>query len=163
MTIEVRRAVPEDAAELTRLREEMFVALHGGTRPEPAQWQEDANAVLRKRLAEPESRLVAFVVDDPNHAGRLASCAIGIVDSRLPGPNNPVGEAGFVMSVSTDPEHRRHGYSRACMAALIDWFRARGLVQINLIASADGRPLYEQLGFSSGLGTGMRLRLNRQN
>jgi RimJ/RimL family protein N-acetyltransferase len=156
MTIEVRTAGAADAAELTRLREEMFTALHGAP-PEPGQWQEDATAFLHNHLPEKDSRLVAFVVDDPNQPGRLASCAIGFIDTRLAGPNNPVGDAGFVMSVSTDPAHRRRGYSRACMAALMDWFAARGMVQVNLIASPYGEPLYEELGFKRGSGTNMRL------
>jgi GNAT superfamily N-acetyltransferase len=161
MTIEVRRALAADAAELTRLREEMFTALHGAP-PEPGQWQQDANALLRKRLPEPESTLVAFVVDDPDRPGCLASCAIGTIDGRLPGPNNPVGDAGFVLSMSTDPAHRRRGYSRACMAALVDWFGERGLTQVNLIASDDGEPLYSELGFRRGGGANMRLQLSQR-
>ncbi len=159
MTIEARRALAADAAELTRLRGEMFAALHGSP-PEPGQWQQDATSVLRKRLPETGSQLAAFVVDDPTQPGRLASCAVGTIDSRLPGPSNPSGEAGYVMSVCTDPAHRRRGYSRACVSALIEWFDERGLTQVNLTASEYGQPLYTELGFRTGSGTALRLRLH---
>jgi RimJ/RimL family protein N-acetyltransferase len=140
----------------------MFGELHGAP-PEPGQWQQDATEYLRKHLPEKENRLAAFVVDDGESPGRLASCAIGIIDTRLPGPNNPVGDAGFVLSVSTDPAHRRRGYSRACMTALLDWFAALGMTQVNLIASPYGEPLYRELGFRTGSGSNLRLRLPRQS
>ena len=35
------------------------------------------------------------------------------------------------------------------MRTLIDWCRTEGFESVNLHASADGRPLYEQLGFEA--------------
>ena len=37
----------------------------------------------------------------------------------------------------------------ALMRTLIDWCRAEGFNSVNLHASVDGRPLYEQLGFEA--------------
>ena len=159
--IEVRRGVADDAVELTRLREHLFAGLDG-VHPEPAQWQHDAVAALRKRLSEPDGELTAFVVDTPDRPG-LASCAIGIVDLRLPSPHNPRGETGYVMSVATDPGYRRRGYSRACMRALLGWFRERGLTSVVLNASSEGEPLYTELGFAFSGDPMMRLRLRDLN
>ncbi len=160
--IEVRRAVADDSAELTRLREHLFAGLDG-VHPEPGQWQQDAIAVLRKRLDERDGEMAAFVVDVPESTGRLASCAIGVIDTRLPSPHNARGEAGYVMSVATDPEYRRRGYSRGCVRALLDWFGERGITQIMLNASAQGEPLYTQLGFAFSGDPQMRLRLPVRN
>ena len=129
-----------------------------GVHPEPAQWQQDAIAALRKHLSEPDGTMTAFVVDMPDAPG-LASCAIGVVDTRLPSPHNPTGESGYVMSVATDPAYRRRGYSRACMRALLGWFGEHRVTSVMLNASADGQPLYTELGFAFSGDPMMRLRL----
>jgi hypothetical protein len=109
--IEVRRAVADDAVELTRLREHLFAGMDG-FHPEPGQWQQDAVAALRKLLPERNGEMAAFVVDTPDQQGRLASCAIGVIDTRLPSPHNASGETGYVMSVATDPAYRRRAATR---------------------------------------------------
>jgi GNAT superfamily N-acetyltransferase len=155
---EVRRAVADDAAELTRLREHLFAGMDG-VHPEPAQWQQDAIAVLRKRLPEVDGEMAAFVIDAPDRPGMLAACAIGVVDDRLPSPHNASGTTGYVMSVVTDPAYRRRGYSRACMKKLLGWFGERGVLRVGLNASSDGEPLYTELGFAFSGDPMMRLKL----
>lgn len=159
---EVRKAIAEDAAELTRLREYLFAGLDG-VYPEPGQWQLDATAFLRKRLPEHNGELAAYVVDTPDQPGRLASCAIGVIDTRLPSPHNARGEAGYVMSVATDPAYRRRGYSRACMKGLLGWFGERGITRVMLNASSAGEPLYTELGFGFSGDPMMRLKLPAPN
>ncbi len=113
---EVRPAVPADAPELVRLRnvmlEEMpsMAALAG-----PGPWQATAERILRERLAVPSEELTmpSFVVDDPEWPGRLAACAVGTLEERLPSPGNPDGLFGFVFGICTDPDHRLRGYATA--------------------------------------------------
>ena len=144
--VEVRRADVRDAGELSRLRQEMWLALDGYA-PDPGPWQQQSLAQLRSRLGEPDPTLAAFVVPSPDGASELASCAMGVIDRWLPGPRNPSGLVGKVHSVSTDPRYRRRGFSRACVSAMIDWFRDRGVTNVTLNASAQGEPLYTSLGF----------------
>jgi len=134
----------------------MFASIDG-TAPAPGEWSELATAALRERLPGPGARIAAFVVDNPEVPGRLAACAVGVIEDRLGNPANPSGVAGHVFNVVTDPECRRRGYSRACMEALIAWYAEQGVTQINLRASQDGQPLYEQLGFLVQHGPSMRL------
>ncbi|MCA2225963.1 GNAT family N-acetyltransferase [Nonomuraea aurantiaca] len=164
---EARRATAADAVELVRLRGVLMTQL-AGHRSADGSWKESAEAMLRERLAEPDPTLVAFVVDrpdlvdragQPDRAGLLAACAVGTVEYRLPGPGNPSGEVGYVFNVVTDPAHRRRGYSRSCMAALLDWYRDRGIRTIDLRASSEGEPLYRSLGFALSRDPAMRLRL----
>jgi GNAT superfamily N-acetyltransferase len=75
-------------------------------------------------------------------------------------PGNPAGEYGYVFNVATDPDYRRRGYSRACIEALLDWYRERGVHKIDLKASAAGEPLYRSLGFTGSPYPLMRLRLD---
>ncbi|KKK07636.1 GNAT family N-acetyltransferase [Micromonospora sp. HK10] len=152
--VDARRATPEDATELVRLRGLMLAAM-AGSDPEPGRWQDLARDNLREWLAGPEPWLAAFVVDAP--AGGLAACAVGTIERRLGGPANPSGLCGYVFNVSTDPAHRRRGHSRACMTALLNWFRERGVRKIDLRASEAGRPLYRSLGFRETAEPTMRL------
>jgi ribosomal protein S18 acetylase RimI-like enzyme len=146
--IEVRRAGPEDADELMRLRTVMF----GGT-PEPGPWLDAGAEVLRRQLADPADRVASFVV--PGDGG-LVACVVGAIDERLPGPHNPIGWRGYVYNVATDPAYRRRGFSRACMQALLEWFAERGVGSVDLRASPDGEPLYTSLGFARTRDPAMR-------
>ncbi len=151
-----RQAIPADAPELVRLRAVMLAAM-AGTEPEPGVWQELTAQTLRSRLADPAGSLAAYVVDAPD--GRLAACAVGTIEHRLGNPSNPTGTTGYVFNVVTDPDHRRRGYSRACVSRLLDWFRERGVSKVDLRASAEGEPLYRALGFVRTAEPAMRLTL----
>ncbi|MFC7243878.1 GNAT family N-acetyltransferase [Catellatospora aurea] len=158
--IETRRAVTADAAELVRLRAVMLGAMAG--RPvEPGPWQQEAVALLRSRLEEPEPVMAAYVVDVPGGAG-LAACAVGAIELRLGGPGNPSGRTGYVYNVVTDEAYRRRGFSRACMEALLGWFAERGVSTVDLRATADGEPLYRALGFAPVSHTALRLAVGRR-
>jgi GNAT superfamily N-acetyltransferase len=144
---EARRAAEADTTELIRLRAVMLHAVDGEA-PEPGPWQQTGQELLRSWLADPAAPFAAFVVGDPDRPGRLASCAVGAIDERLPTPRHPTGRVGYVYNVGTDPAHRRRGYSRACMGALLDWFDGQGVTRVELKASADGEPLYAAFGFT---------------
>jgi ribosomal protein S18 acetylase RimI-like enzyme len=158
--IEARRAVPEDAPELVRLRRVMFIGIDGHG-PEPGPWLANAEERLRKWLSDPDGAVTAFVVDWPDRPAALAACAVGAIDLRLASPDGPSGEVGYVFNVATDPDCRRRGYSRACMESLLGWFRQRGVRKVDLRASEAGEPLYRSLGFRRTKDPNMRLRLPR--
>ncbi|MGW4882615.1 GNAT family N-acetyltransferase [Streptomyces sp. NPDC004262] len=141
----VRRAGPGDAPEVLRLRQIMIDALPGGDAT--TRWHAPALPGLRERLAEPDGDFAAFVVDHPGRPGALAALVVGTVDYRIGKASSPLGRSGYVFSVATDPDARRRGYARACMARLLDWFRERGAGQVMLTASAEAEPLYAALGF----------------
>ncbi|WP_046502789.1 GNAT family N-acetyltransferase [Streptomyces odonnellii] len=152
---QARRAVPADAEELVRLRKVMLDSVR---RPNPdTGWQASTAETLRKRLADPDPTLIAFVVDAPDRPGGLAACATGTIEYRLGGPGNPTGAIGYVFNVATDPGLRRRGYSRACMEGLLGWYRERGVRKIDLHASREGEPLYASLGFVRTPDPSMRL------
>lgn len=86
-------------------------------------------------------------MDNPERPGALAALVAGTLDYRIGGASNPRGTDGYVFSVATDPDARRRGYARACMEALLEWFRERGARRVRLTASAQAEPMYVSMGF----------------
>ncbi|WP_432175327.1 GNAT family N-acetyltransferase [Streptomyces sp. Tue6028] len=157
----VRRAVPEDAGEVLRLRQVMIdsLAAPGTALPDASAWHAESLPTVRGRLADTDGTFAAFVVDHPDRPGALAALVVGTVEYRIGRAGNPHGRVGHVFSVATDPDTRRRGYARACMEALLDWFRERGAAQVDLNASAEAEPLYAALGFVRKPDPSMRLQL----
>lgn len=152
-----RRARPEDAEELVRLRKIMLDSL--GRPDGDAYWQSLTVRRLRTALADPAGDLMVTVVDVPTVPGRLAACATGTIEHRLGSPDNPDGRTGYVFNVCTDPPLRRRGYSRACMDTLLAWYRERDIHRIDLTASPEAEPLYASLGFGRTAEPMLRLTL----
>ncbi|MGW5862391.1 GNAT family N-acetyltransferase [Streptomyces sp. NPDC055239] len=161
----VRRATPDDAEELIRLRQVMIDSVFGtGSATAAANrsdtgWQVESLAVVRGKLADPKGDFAAFVIDWPDHPGKLAALVVGTLEYRIGRAGNPRGVIGHVFSVATDPDQRRRGHARACMEVLLDWFRERGAGSVDLNASADAEPLYASLGFVRKPDPSMRLKL----
>jgi GNAT superfamily N-acetyltransferase len=61
------------------------------------------------------------------------------------------GRNAHVGNVYTESAHRRRGVARLIMRAILDWCTANAIDLVTLSASPDGRSLYEQLGFTSGI------------
>jgi ribosomal protein S18 acetylase RimI-like enzyme len=153
----VRRALPEDAGELLRLRQVLIDSMPGANTD--TGWQSASLSTVTARLADPAGSFAAFVVDHPERPGSLAALVVGTVEYRIGRAGNPHGRIGYVFSVATDPDARRRGYARACMESLLDWFREQDVGQIDLTASADAVALYASLGFVRQPDPFMRLRL----
>ncbi|PWI13678.1 GNAT family N-acetyltransferase [Streptomyces sp. Act143] len=143
----VRRAGEYDLVELLRLRALLFDGLDDSFFNPPSEngsWLDALAVVLTEKLTSDTVRIL--VVDGTG--GRLAACGIGVVEQRLPGPHLLNGRIGQVLGVVTDPAERRRGHSRAIMRELLDWFREREVARVDLYASAEGEPLYRDLGFT---------------
>jgi GNAT superfamily N-acetyltransferase len=137
----LRRATPDDAEDLVRLRRVMYDAMEVD-HSDPA-WAASCAAVLRERLASGE--MAAFVVEE---GGAVVACGVGMVEQRLPGPRNPRGLHGYVQSMATDQAARGKGHARAVFGALQEWFAERGVRVVDLHATKYGEPLYRSFGFS---------------
>ena len=64
-----------------------------------------------------------------------------------PGPRYMGTRIGVVYNVYTEPAHRRRGLARLIMDTIHSWCRDAGVASVALNASADGRPLYESMGY----------------
>jgi ribosomal protein S18 acetylase RimI-like enzyme len=152
-----RRAVPADAAALVRLRALMLHEM--GTDPGggDAVWRGAAETWFAERLGRP-GEFAAFVVEDPELG--LVCSAVGVCDRRAPGPADLSGLHGHVFNISTDTRRRRRGHARACLLALLAWFRDETECRvINLNTTDHGAELYRALGFDAPRFPALQLRM----
>ncbi|MEU6275743.1 GNAT family N-acetyltransferase [Streptomyces populi] len=95
----------------------------------------------------PEGDVRAFVVDAPD--GTMAACALGVIHPVLPAPACPRGKAARIQLVATYPDHRRRGYARAVVSALLDHLAdVEDVTLFELHTSPEAAPLYREFGFS---------------
>jgi ribosomal protein S18 acetylase RimI-like enzyme len=136
----LRRATPDDAAALTHLRGLMHAAM--GDDPSTPGWVAACEAAFTRRLAADD--FVAYIVETE---GVAVSCGAGWLEEHLPSPGQLDGRRGHIASMSTEPDARRQGHGRAVFAALMGWFAERDVQRVDLRATPDGLPLYEEFGF----------------
>jgi GNAT superfamily N-acetyltransferase len=75
-------------------------------------------------------------------------------------PSHMLGSSarrGNILNVYTEPEFRRRGLAASLIQSALQWCKANGIDVVILHASAEGRALYERLGFQAG--NEMRIKL----
>jgi len=152
--ITIRQATVADVLDLVRLRRMMFEAM-GYT--DPAQMS--ASDVACERYfteAIPTGQFYGWLAVAPDGAA-VGSGGV-VIDQHPPGPRNLTGQIGYIMSLVTDPRYRRRGIARCVMQVMLDWLAAQNIQVAALHATEIGRPLYEELGFSSTNEMRMRLK-----
>lgn len=153
--MEIRKASIDDIHTLIELRLD-YLREDNGTITEE-QEQNIRNHLceyLPKHLAEGD--FIAFLAEENNS---VVSCAYLVVQEKPANLQFVSGKTGLILNVLTYPEHRRKGYAFGVLTALIQEARCLGLCQLELSATADGKPLYEKLGFKIPVYTSMRLNL----
>jgi ribosomal protein S18 acetylase RimI-like enzyme len=111
-------------------------------------WEYACKDAFEQALADPDGMIQAFVVEAGDFPGKLAACSVGLIQQRLPSPDNHSGLIGYIQSVSTDPDYRRRGLARAVVEATLEWLDSCGVPKTELTASSMGDDLYRELGFS---------------
>lgn len=141
----VREATLDDAAILARQRRLMFDetkalrSVHEGDRLEAA-------IVRYLERAMPAGTFRSWLVE---HDGTVVAGGGLQLRTLMPRPGYVNGEPeGLIVSMWTEPEHRRRGLGRAVVEAILAWGRANGITRFTLHASEAGRPLYELYGFT---------------
>ena len=143
--ITIREAGLEEQAVILHHRRSMFRDMGEGTNAELDRMVEVARPWLARAMADGSYR--HWLATDG--AGRVAGGG-GVLLSPWPAnPHDPCTERAVILNVYTEPEFRRRGVARQVMAAILAWMKAYGLRGVNLHASAEGRALYEKLGFEA--------------
>lgn len=147
-TYRVRRAAPDDAAIIAHQRAAMFHDMKWVSDDEAAQIKEAARPRLAEMIAADE--YLGWLVESLAENGGQVVAGGGIILRRLlPRPGSlEGGEEAYLLNVYTEPDHRRRGVARLLMRAMLEWCDERGAARVTLHSSDDGRPLYEELGFT---------------
>ena len=144
----LRAATVADVPTLAYQRRAMFEAL-GQLSGSAA---DKLEATVRHYLAEamPAGVFVAWLADDVS-AERPVAVAGGGMQLRelVPRPGYGKGEReGLILSMWTEPAHRRRGLASRVLEAILAWSATNGLRRLTLHASDAGRPLYARYGFT---------------
>ncbi|WP_326674119.1 GNAT family N-acetyltransferase [Streptomyces sp. NBC_01257] len=157
--VSVRRATIADVGALVRMRALMLADMGMDVGDDTAAWRADSARWFADRMPRADE-FAAFLVEDTELG--VVACAVGACDVHAPSPSNPAGLHGHVSNVSTDPRRRRLGYARACVDALLTWFRQETRVPVvGLNATGDGAGLYESFGFAPPANPSLQLRTAR--
>jgi GNAT superfamily N-acetyltransferase len=143
MEFRIRPATTADAPEVLRQRICMFEDMGMGT---PAS---------RDAIREPTLVFLTEALRSGMYRGWLAETEQGIPVAGgglllVPWPPSALDrktQRPYIINMYTAPSFRRCGLARKIMEQILAFLRAEGFAVARLNASADGRPLYEQLGF----------------
>lgn len=104
-----------------------------------------------------EEKYVGWITTEGESA--IASGGLLILDWP-PHPFDPIGQKrGYLLNFFVEPEYRRRGLARGLVEVCLAEARRRSIGVVALHASAEGRPVYEQLGFRA---TNEMLRVDSQ-
>lgn len=149
----IRKASAEDISSLTRLWFDFFAADGGSPSPSQRILTEGQLAAYFKRRIEDGT----FIASLAEVGGAVVSAAFLVI---LEKPTNLyclTGKGGTLLNVLTYPDYRRKGLAKDVLRLLFDEALKNGVEFIELLATEEGLPLYEKLGFSASKYTPMRL------
>ena len=147
----IRPATADDASALARHRAAMFRDM--GELAEDL-WEplvEASATYLERAIASGE--YFGWLASPPGRPDEIAASAGVLLRAQLPRPDASGrgllhGPQGLILNVYTERAWRRRGLAALLMQHILHWGAARGIDILVLQASAEGRPLYEKLGFA---------------
>jgi len=145
----VRAAQPADIDVLAHHRSAMFRDM--GQLPPARQDELTAATAAYLRTVLPEGQYLAWVAEDTASAQIVGGAGVQlrpILPRPRPGGGLELGPEAIVVNVYVDASWRRRGVAAALMRTLLGALSERGIRRVVLHASAEGRPLYERLGFA---------------
>jgi GNAT superfamily N-acetyltransferase len=143
--ITIREAAPTESAVILHHRRSMFRDMGEGTVDELDRMVEVARPWLARALADGSYRHWLAL----DATGRVAGGGGVLLGPWPANPSDPCTERAVILNVYTEPEFREQGIARWIMVTILKWVKERGLRSVNLHASAEGRHLYEKLGFEA--------------
>ena len=149
----IRQATADDAAVIGWHRARMFQDMDLVPAELFESFRTKALDRLSKALASGE--YVGWLVTETDNPQKIIAGA-GVIIREVPpfphrGENGEItiaeGRQGLIINVFTEPEWRRRGIAKLLMKEIITWSRDQSIDDLVLHASAEGRTLYQQLGF----------------
>ncbi len=144
----IRKSTAADTHLLMELRLEMLREVNG--LEQDYEFDRDLIRTSRSYFLKGSQTTVIAFEDEP--AGCASLCYIDL----MPTFSHPTGKRAHLMNVYTREDFRRRGIGEQMMKFLIEEAKERGVTEISLDATDEGRYLYEKLGFKDN-GEGMTL------
>ncbi len=91
------------------------------------------------------NQTTVLAMDEAVPIGCATICYIDV----MPTFSHPTGKRGHFMNVYTKAAYRRQGIAKRMMDTLISEATEKGITHLSLDATADGRQLYDALGFTA--------------
>ena len=143
-TCQIRLAVPADADLISRHRALMYLDMGAVKFDASEEFREAYRPYLRNLLE--SGQYVGWLVEVGND-GVVAGAGVSFREL-APHPGcYRTGRLASIGNVYTAPGYRRLGLARLLMERILRWCDEHAIDQVTLSASAQGRPLYQSLGF----------------
>jgi GNAT superfamily N-acetyltransferase len=140
----VRRATVADAAIIATHRASMFRDMGELAVAEVPAFEAATEAWIAERMTRGD--YLAWLVE---YDARVVAGGGVLVSDLWPTPRiRRASRTAHVASMYTEREHRRRGLARLVVRAILDWCATNAIELVTLRASAEGQPVYEQLGFT---------------
>lgn len=141
---EIRLAHMGDIEEIIGLRLELLGEVGNGI---PSMNQELVTENIRNYLQNKlGSDFFCWVAEVDNHI--VAISGLNIFE-KPPSYKNLTGVEGYIMNIYVDKAHRGKGIATALMKAILSYLEANAIHHVTLLATDEGRKVYEKLGFQS--------------
>ncbi len=141
--ITFRPAMPEDRDVILHHRRSMFRDMGEGTAEDLDAMSEATAPWLTRALADGSYK--GWLAQEGH--GRVVAGGGVLISSWPAGPMDPTARRAVIINIYTEPEFRKRGLARRVMLLIIQWLKGQNFRSVVLHASAEGRHLYETLGF----------------
>lgn len=150
-------AAPEDLDKLIQIRIDFL-------RDDGDSMSTDMENTLRTQLAEYIPKHLnrdLFIFSAKEDESIIATVFLSLVE-KIPNTVYPNGRTGVVLNVFTYPTYRKTGLATALLQVMLNKARLLDISSVDLVATEEGRPLYEKAGFCAIKDIYMRLSLISQ-
>lgn len=139
----IRKATLKDIDLLIRLRFDYLLVDRGSLTTEEKE-------IIRSQLISYYTKHIntSFIAILAEMDDTVVSTAFLAISEKPANPAFITGKTGTLLNVFTYPEYRRKGFATQVISQIIEEAKLSGVSSIDLSASPEGKPLYEQLGFT---------------
>lgn len=152
--IQIRKATPND---LEKVLEARYATLRAVFDLKEDYVFDENFRIATRNYFEKEDQMTVLAF----HGETVVGCATICYMTLVPTPDHPAGKRAHIMNVHTEEAYRRQGIGLRMMNFLIGEAKERGITEISLDATDEGRLLYEKCGFQASV-EGMMLALHNK-
>lgn len=154
--MKIYKATLKDIRDLVQLRIDLLIMDHGSLSDEKESMIRNQSKEYFEKHISAGDFIGAIAKDEK---GEIASAAFLSIQERPANPSFITGMTATLLNVITYPEYRRKGIATQVIKFLIEEAELKRISSIDLLATEQGKSLYEKLGFSTPNYTAMRLKL----